>query len=54
MTPIRFEKWNDKTSSKKYEGFIQTINNNYINIYLFGRWWKRAIVWTTYENKYGD
>ena len=53
MKLIEFDKWTDKKVNVHAHGFTQTINEHYINIFLFGFRWK-AICWTEYINHFHD
>ena len=54
MKIIKFNKWTRRRTNNHTPGFTQIINEHYINIYLFGFWWKKAVTWTEYIDEFHD
>ena len=51
MKIIEFDIWVRRKTNNHSDGFTQIINEKYINIKLFGYWWK-AVCWTEYINEF--
>lgn len=52
MSIIKFDKWTKREINIQTEGYRQIINEHYINICLFGFWWKKAVSWDEYIDEF--